>query len=100
MWYYPDRSITTKKVILEKELEQKEVILMFVARVLEKGQIVIPKKARDKVKLSPGDKVEVKVTEEGIVILPFKKSYTESFKGHVKGKLSLKELEKLYAEKS
>jgi AbrB family looped-hinge helix DNA binding protein len=100
MWYYPDRSITTKKVILKKELEQKEVILMFVARVLEKGQIVIPKKARDKVKLSPGDKVEVKVTEEGIVILPFKKSYTESFKGHVKGKLSLKELEKLYAEKS
>ena len=73
---------------------------MLVARVLEKGQIVIPKKARDQVKLSPGDKVEVKVTEEGIVILPFKKSYTESFKGHVKGKLSLKELEKLYAEKS
>ena len=63
---------------------------MFVARVLEKGQIVIPKKARDKVKLSPGDKVEVKVTEEGIVILPFKKSYTESFKGHVKARDKVK----------
>jgi AbrB family looped-hinge helix DNA binding protein len=100
MWYYPNRSITTKRVILKNELEQKEVILMLVAKVLEKGQIVIPKKARDQVKLSPGDKVEIKVTEEGIVILPFKKSYTESFKGHVKGKLSLKELEKLYAEKS
>ena len=73
---------------------------MLVARVLEKGQIVIPKKARDLVKLSPGDKVEVKVTEGGIVILPFKKSYTESFKGHVKGKLSLEKLGKLYAEKS
>ena len=73
---------------------------MLVAKVLEKGQIVIPKKARDLVKLAPGDKVEVKVTEEGIMILPFKKSYTESFKGCVKGKLSLEKLEKLYAEKS
>ncbi|HYA91746.1 MAG TPA: AbrB/MazE/SpoVT family DNA-binding domain-containing protein [Thermodesulfobacteriota bacterium] len=73
---------------------------MLVAKVLEKGQIVIPKKARDLVKLSPGDKVEVKVSGKGIVILPFKKSYTESFKGHVKGKLSLEQLEKLYAEKS
>jgi AbrB family looped-hinge helix DNA binding protein len=75
-------------------------MLMLVTKVLEKGQIVIPKKARDKVNLAPGDKVEVKVTEEGIVILPFKKSYTESFKGHVKGKLSLDKLENLYAEKS
>ena len=73
---------------------------MLVAKILEKGQIVIPKKARDLMKLAPGDKVEVKVTEEGIAILPFKKSYTGSFKGHVKGKLSLERLEKLYAEKS
>ena len=73
---------------------------MLVAKVLEKGQIVIPKKARDKVKLTPGDKVEVRVTGEGIVISPFKKNYTESFKGHVKGRLSLEELETLYAEKS
>lgn len=72
---------------------------MLVAKILGKGQIVIPKEARKKVNLAPGDKVEVKVTEEGIVILPFKKSYTENFKGHVKGKLSLEELEKLYAEK-
>lgn len=73
---------------------------MLVAKILAKGQIVIPKEARKKANLSPGDKVEVKVTEEGIVILPFKKSYTESFKGLVKGKLSMEELEKLYAEKS
>ncbi|MBI4654655.1 MAG: AbrB/MazE/SpoVT family DNA-binding domain-containing protein [Nitrospirae bacterium] len=73
---------------------------MLVAKVLEKGQIVIPKKAREKANIGPGDKVEVKVTPKGIVILPFKKSYTESFKGLVKGKLSLEELEKLYAEKT
>lgn len=73
---------------------------MFVAKVLEKGQIVIPKKAREKTNIRPGDKVEVKITKEGIVILPFKKSYTESFRGLVKGKLSLEKLERLYAEKS
>jgi AbrB family looped-hinge helix DNA binding protein len=73
---------------------------MLVARVLEKGQIVIPNEIRKKANLVPGDKVEVKLTEEGIVILPFKKSYTESFRGHLKGKLSLEKLEKLYAEKS
>jgi len=72
---------------------------MLVARVLEKGQIVIPNEIRKKANLIPGDKVEVKLTEEGIVILPFKKSYTESFRGHLKGKLSLEKLEKLYAEK-
>ncbi len=73
---------------------------MLVAKVLAKGQIVIPKEARKKANLAPGDKVEVRVTDEGIVILPFKKSYTDSFKGLVKGKLSMEELEKLYAEKS
>lgn len=73
---------------------------MLVAKVLEKGQIVIPKEVREKAKLSPGDKVEVKVTDEGIIILPFKRSYTENFKGHIKGKLSLEELGKLYAEKA
>ena len=73
---------------------------MLVAKVLEKGQIVIPNEIRKKANLVPGDKVEVKLTEEGIVILPFRKSYTESFRGHLKGKLSLEKLEKLYAEKS
>lgn len=61
---------------------------------------MIPKEAREKANIRPGDKVEVKVTKEGIVILPLKKGSTESFKGLVKGKLTLKELDKLYAEKS
>jgi AbrB family looped-hinge helix DNA binding protein len=73
---------------------------MLISKVLEKGQIVIPKEVREKTKLSPGDKVEIKVTEKGIMILPFKRSYTEDFKGHIKGKFSLEELEKLYAEKA
>ena len=73
---------------------------MLVARVLSKGQIVIPKEAREKARLSPGEKVEVRVIDEGIVILPLRKSLTESCRGLVKGKLSMRRLEKLYAEKS
>ncbi|HCC68783.1 MAG TPA: AbrB family transcriptional regulator [Nitrospiraceae bacterium] len=71
---------------------------MPIARVLAKGQIVIPKEAREKAHISPGDKVEIKVTRQGIVILPIKKAHTERFTGIVKGKLSLKDLEELYAE--
>lgn len=73
---------------------------MIVARVLTKGQIVIPKEARQQMDISPGDKVEVKVTKEGIIISPIKMTFTEKFTGIVKGKLSLRELEELYAEKS
>jgi AbrB family looped-hinge helix DNA binding protein len=73
---------------------------MPIARVLTKGQIVIPKELREKANISPGDKVEVKMTKGGIVISPIKKTYAEKFTGIVKGKLSLEDLEKLYAEKS
>lgn len=72
---------------------------MLIAKMLEKGQIVIPKEARKKANISPGDKVEVKVTKEGIAILPLKKSFTEGFKGRVRGKLSLEKLEKLFTER-
>lgn len=73
---------------------------MSLARVLAKGQIVIPKELRDKAHISQGDKVEVKMTKEGILILPIKESHADKYKGVVKGKLSLAALEDLYAEKS
>jgi AbrB family looped-hinge helix DNA binding protein len=72
---------------------------MATAKVLAKGQIVIPKEVRTKMNLSPGDRVEVKVTQQGIVILPVKKSYTELYKGIVKARLSLEELEELHGTK-
>lgn len=73
---------------------------MSMARVLAKGQIVIPKELRDKIHLSKGDRVSVELTDAGIVIVPIRKTYTQDFRGIVKGKLSLAELEDLYAEKS
>ena len=69
---------------------------MATARVLAQGQIVIPKGIRAKMNLSPGDRVEVNLTEQGIVIQPVKKSYTEVYRGIIKGRLSLEELEELH----
>ena len=72
---------------------------MATAKVLAKGQIVIPKAIRTKMNLSPGDRVEVNLTQQGIVIQPVKESYTEAYKGIVKGRLSLEELEELRGTK-
>jgi AbrB family looped-hinge helix DNA binding protein len=67
-----------------------------IAKVLKKGQIVIPKEIREKIGISPGDRVEVKVVKSDILISPFREKYTEEAKGVIKGRLSLKELEELY----
>lgn len=73
---------------------------MSMAKVLAKGQIVIPKDIREKANLHTGDKVDVQMTPKGIVVIPIRKTYTEKVRGSIKGKLSLQELEDLYAEKS
>jgi AbrB family looped-hinge helix DNA binding protein len=73
---------------------------MPLARVLAKGQIVIPKEIREKANIRTGDKVDVQMTPKGIVVMPIRKTYTEKVRGIVKGKLSMKDLEDLYAEKS
>jgi AbrB family looped-hinge helix DNA binding protein len=72
---------------------------MAMSKVSAKGQIVIPKEIRTKMNLSPGDRVEIEATQQGIVILPVKKSYTEFYKGIVKGSLSLADLEELHGAK-
>lgn len=73
---------------------------MPMAKVLAKGQIVIPKDIREKANLHTGDKVDVQMTPKGIVVVPIKKTHTEKVRGLIKGKLSLQELEDIYAEKS
>ena len=73
---------------------------MAIAKVLAKGQVVIPKDIRDKIHISPGDKVEVEIVKNSVVIMPIKKTNTDKFIGVAKGKLSFEQLENLYAEKS
>jgi len=67
-----------------------------IARVLKKGQIVIPKAIRQQTGITPGHRVELKVVGEKIIISEFREKYTEEAKGVIKGRLSLKELEELY----
>jgi len=73
---------------------------MPMAKVLAKGQIVIPKAIREKANIHSGDRVDVQITPKGIAIVPIRKTYTDKARGIVKGKLSMKELDDLYAEKS
>jgi AbrB family looped-hinge helix DNA binding protein len=77
-----------------------EVGNMPMAKVLAKGQIVIPKEIREKANIHTGDKVDVQMTPKGIMVVPIRKTYTDKVRGIVKGKLSMKELEDLYAERS
>jgi AbrB family looped-hinge helix DNA binding protein len=72
---------------------------MTTAKILAKGQVVIPKDVREKFQISPGDRVEVKMAKDGIILVPLRKTRTEKFQGVVRGKLSLDDLETLYAEK-
>jgi AbrB family looped-hinge helix DNA binding protein len=73
---------------------------MTTAKVLAKGQVVIPKEIRGKIGITPGDRVELKLVREGVVLIPVKKNATEKFKGIIKGRLTLEKLEALHAENS
>ena len=73
---------------------------MMTAKVLAKGQVVIPKEIRGKLGVAPGDRVELKLVREGVVLIPIKKNATEKFRGIIKGRLTLEKLEALHAEES
>ncbi|OYT30992.1 MAG: AbrB family transcriptional regulator [Thermofilum sp. ex4484_79] len=53
---------------------------MSIIKISSKGQITIPKKVRDALKLRPGDRVEVRVKGNYAIIEPLKKP-SESMKG-------------------
>jgi len=58
---------------------------MSMAKILAKGQIVIPKEIRDKANLHTGDKVDVQMTPRGIVVVPIRKTVTEKIRASIKG---------------
>jgi|GEM_PF-1667122 len=69
-----------------------------IAKIHPKGQIVIPKDIRDDFNLEPGDKVEVRPTDDGIILFPLRRrqTMTEILRGAFKGPFTLEELERIY----
>lgn len=73
---------------------------MKVAKVLNKGLVVIPKDIRDKLKIKEGDRIIWEVSKDRAVIRPVKKGMlTEKYKAIISGKLTPAELEELYGER-
>jgi looped-hinge helix DNA binding domain, AbrB family len=73
---------------------------MKVAKVLNKGLVVIPKDIRDKLQIKEGDKVIWEFSKGKVILRPIKKgALTEKYKGIISGKLSPEELEELYGER-
>ncbi|HDD53100.1 MAG TPA: AbrB/MazE/SpoVT family DNA-binding domain-containing protein [Thermosulfidibacter takaii] len=53
---------------------------MALATITSKGQVTIPKKIREALKLRPGDKIEIVITKEGeAIIRPISKKVDDVF---------------------
>jgi len=56
-----------------------------------KGQLLIPKRIRNKYGMESGVKIVFEETEDGVIIRPMNDSYFKSFKGVLKSTGKLKE---------
>jgi AbrB family looped-hinge helix DNA binding protein len=64
------------------------------ATLSSKNQIVIPRKAREALRVKPGDKILVEVLGEGIIILERPKSYRAAIRGLARGVYPRRNLKK------
>jgi AbrB family looped-hinge helix DNA binding protein len=55
------------------------------AKLSSKNQIVIPRKAREALRLKPGDRIVVKVLGDQIIVLERPKSYRAAIRGLARG---------------
>jgi len=71
---------------------------LYKAKISSKGQIVIPKKIREQLKLKEGDEVVIYLMENGIVIKKKKKANLKELRGILAGKIDFKEAVKTLEE--
>lgn len=71
---------------------------IFDTRVAKKGQIVIPKALRDKFRIRENSRVRLVATEEGVLIRPMHQKPWSGLRGHIKGSLTIGELDRLLEE--
>ncbi len=72
------------------------------AILTSKGQITIPKNVRNKLNLKTGDKLDFKVTDGEVILIPVSKSVSEVFgilSGKTDKKISLDQMNVLLKER-
>lgn len=60
---------------------------MSVAKISSKNQVVIPKEAREVLRVKGGDEVIFVTRQGGVYLLPKPKSFVEALRGRARGKL-------------
>ena len=71
---------------------------IFDAKVAKKGQIVIPKPLREKLRIKEDSRVTLVATEEGVLIRPRFQRPWSGLRGLIKGTLTIEELDHLLEE--
>jgi len=71
---------------------------MLATKISSKGQLVIPKDIRTKLKIEPGTFLRVRLDKNNIVITPIRKAPIDNLYGRFAGEKILDELEKEHAE--
>ena len=70
---------------------------MITTKISSKGQIVIPKEVREKLKIKPGAFFHVLLEKNNIVLIPMKKGPLDNLYGKFAGEKILAELEREHA---
>ncbi|MBU4426921.1 MAG: AbrB/MazE/SpoVT family DNA-binding domain-containing protein [Proteobacteria bacterium] len=71
---------------------------MLATKISSKGQLVVPKEVRTKLKIEPGTFLRVRLHKNNIVLTPIKKMPIDNLYGKFAGEKILDELEKEHAE--
>ena len=71
---------------------------MLTAKMSSKGQLVVPKEVRTKLKIEPGTFLRVRLDKNSIVLTPMRKMPIDNLYGRFAGEKILEELEKEHAE--
>ena len=71
---------------------------MLATKMSSKGQLVVPKEIRTKLKIEPGTFLRVRLDKNNIVLTPMRKMPIDNLYGRFAGEKILEELEKEHAE--
>jgi len=71
---------------------------MLSTKISSKGQVVVPKEVRTKLKIKPGTFFHVQIEKNNIILAPMKKRPIERLYGKFAGERILDELEHEHAE--